>query len=211
MRYPPAKRFDGMILWWASLGGPQAIPGNYSVTLNVNGETESQPFKILKDPRSPSSMEDYRKQYAFVKEVRDKLSEAHETIIEIRDTREQLKNYEERTPDDDELKNLVHEIDSVISKIENKLYQTKNRSNQDPLNFPIKLTNKLGHLNALIGGSEYPPTKQAYDVKNELTKEINKELDAYKSVMQNEIPKFNELIRSKSIDAIILKQKKPVN
>ena len=154
MRYPPAKKFDGMILWWASLSGPQAIPGNYSVTLNVNGETESQPFKILKDPRSPSSMEDYRKQYAFVKEVRDKLSEAHETIIEIRDTRQQLKNYEERTPDDEELKKMVHEIDSVISKIENKLYQTKNRSNQDPLNFPIKLTNKLGHLNALIGVME---------------------------------------------------------
>lgn len=211
MSYPAAKKFDGMILWWASLNGPMAIPGDYTVSLNVNGKSESQPFKILKDPRSPSSMDDYKKQYSFVKEVRDKLSEAHETIIEIRDTREQLKNYEERTPDDKELKKMVHEIDSVMMRIENSLYQTKNRSNQDPLNFPIKLTNKLGHLNSLIGGSEYPPTKQSYDVKDELTKEINIELDAYQDVKQNLIPKFNEMIRSKAIDAIILKQKKPVN
>ncbi len=211
MMYPPAKKFDGMVLWWASLNGPKAIPGDYQVSLSVNGKVETQPFRILMDPRSPSSMADYQKQYAFVREVRDKMSEAHETIIEIRDMREQLKNYEERTPDDGDLKNKVHEIDSVLTRIEESLYQTKNRSNQDPLNFPIRLTNKLGHLNSLVGGSEYPPTQQAYEVRDELSKRIDHELRAFEDVKQNMIPDFNEIIRAKSIDAIITKTKKPVN
>ena len=157
------------------------------------------------------SPEDYRRLYTFVKSVRDKLTEAHETIIEMRDMREQLKNYQERNPDDQDIKKLGQEIDSTITIIENKLYQTKNRSGQDPLNFPIKLTNKLGHLNSLVGGGEYPPTKQAYDVKKDLEQKIDGELKAYEGVKQNMIPKFNQLIREKEIDAIILKKDKPVN
>jgi hypothetical protein len=97
-------------------------------------------------------------------------------------------------------------IDSMMMVIENELYQTKNQSRQDPLNFPIKLTNKLGHLNSLVSGGDYPPTTQAIEVKNVLTKEINDQLDLFKKIKANELPKFNQMVKEAKIDAIILKE-----
>ena len=209
MAYPDAKDFKGMILWWASLAGPKALPGTYEVQLTLDDQVVNSDFVILKDPRSESSDEDLKKQFAFMMDVRNKLTESHETIIEIRDIREQMKNYKERLPEDksyDDLRNKASEIDSVMSIVENELYQTKNQSRQDPLNFPIKLTNKLGHLNSLMQG-DYPPTKQAIEVKEMLEGLIDKQLADFKVIKDQELPKFNKMVKSKMIDAIILKEK----
>ena len=79
-----------------------------------------------------------------------------------------------------------------FGEIEKALYQTQNRSGQDPLNFPIRLTNKLGHLNSLVGLGDFPPTAQDVAVKNELTAEINKELEAFDKMVDEEISAFNK-------------------
>ncbi|HRI29017.1 MAG TPA: hypothetical protein PK715_13235, partial [Chitinophagales bacterium] len=160
MKYPNAKGFDGMILWWANLSGPTALPGKYKVRLTVNDKAQTQDFVILKDPRSTASPNDMQQQFTFVKEVCDKLTQVHQTIATIRDVRKQLSDYKERIKADDKLKDLLTQantIDSLMTTVEETLYQTKNRSGQDPLNFPIRLNNKLAHLNALIY-ADYPPT-----------------------------------------------------
>jgi photosystem II stability/assembly factor-like uncharacterized protein len=208
LRYPDAKTFDGMILWWASTSGPRAIPGEYTVRLSLGGETLEQRFNLLKDPRSSVTPEELKQQLDFQLVVRDKLSEAHQAIADIRDLRSQLKNFTGRLaaadPAGKELLDFSGKIDSIVTVVENELYQTKNRSGQDPLNFPIRLTNKLGHLNALISG-DYPPTNQSVDVKNALSAEIDKWLDQWKAVRQEMVPAFNRMVREKEVDVIRLK------
>jgi len=174
--------------------------------LRLNDEVLRQPFTILKDPRSKASDQDYALYTTFVAEIRDKITEAHETIIAIRDIRQQLNNYKARVPDDKDLKKEAGEIDSVMTKIEEALYQTKNRSNQDPLNFPIRLTDKLAYVSSMLGSGEYPPTEQAYAVKKELVEQIDAELKKFEKVKTEMIPAFNKMIRDKSIEAIILKK-----
>lgn len=210
MRYEDAKSFDKMILWWASLNGPKALPGAYEVQLTVGDVAQIVEFEILKDPRIETDDKGLKEQFDFLNEIKSKMSEAHEAIIEIRDVRSQLKNYTARLKKDDSTKAIFEKsmaIDSMMTVIENELYQTKNRSRQDPLNFPIKLTNKLGHLNSLVSGGDYPPTAQAIEVKNVLTKEIDNQLDLFKKIKMEELPKFNQLVRDAQIDAIILKEK----
>ncbi len=210
MRYEDAKSFDKMILWWASLNGPKALPGDYEVQLTVDDMVQNVEFEILKDPRIETNDKGLKEQFEFLNEIKSKMSEAHETIIEIRDVRSQLKNYTARLKKDDDSTKAIFEkasaIDSMMTVVENELYQTKNRSRQDPLNFPIKLTNKLGHLNSLVSGGDYPPTAQAIEVKNVLTKEINDQLDLFKKIKANELPKFNQMVKEAQIDAIILKE-----
>ncbi len=208
MEYPPAKRFDGMVLWWASTSGPEVPPGEYLLRMTVDSVVQEQPFVIEMDPRSESSVADLQRKFNFLKEVIDKVTEAHEAIIEIRDIRSQLNNYTKRLPEEEEydgLRDMATKIDSVMTDVEKALYQTKNRSSQDPLNFPIRLTNKLGHLNSLVRGGNFPPTDQAIEVKEVLSKEIDEELEKLKKVKSEELPKFNKLVREKAIDAIILK------
>ncbi|MFK8008922.1 MAG: WD40/YVTN/BNR-like repeat-containing protein [Saprospiraceae bacterium] len=209
MRYEDAKSFDKMILWWASLNGPKAMPGKYEVQLAVDDMVQNVDFAILKDPRIETDDRGLKEQFDFLNEIKSKMSEAHETIIEIRDVRSQLKNYTGRLKKDDLTKSIFEKanaIDSMMTVIENELYQTKNQSRQDPLNFPIKLTNKLGHLNSLVSGGDYPPTAQAIEVKNVLTKEIDDQLDLFEKIKANELPLFNQMVKNAQIDAIILKE-----
>ena len=207
MRYPDAKRFEGMILWWGSMSGPRAVPGAYKVVLKVDDVEQTSPFSILKDPRSPSNDDDFKAQFDFVKEVADKVSEAHDAIIDIRDVRKQLKHYQSRLKDKEAYKDildLAEQIDSSMTVVEEALYQTKNRSSQDPLNFPIRLTNKLAHLNSLTSGGNFKPTVQAIEVKKELTKMIDGQLDVLKLILERDVPVFNERMREASVDAVIL-------
>ncbi len=206
LQYKPAKRFDGMILWGGDLAGPRAVPGNYAVEIKSNDKIIRKPFTILQDPRSKTTPQDYTLYSDFVTGVRDKITEAHEAIISIRDIRKQLNNYKERIPTDDELKKEIGKIDSVITKIEEALYQTKNKSGQDPLNFPVRLTNKLAYLNSILGNGEYPPTEQAYAVRKELEALIDAELEKFDRVKKEMLPIFNQMVRDKGVDAIILKK-----
>ncbi len=210
LKYEPAEKFDGIILWWASLDGPKAIPGEYLVELCQGDNCQEQPFEVLKDPRSPSTLADYQEQYVFISEIRDKLTEMHRAIQDIKDVRGQMNDFEERLPADStyqEVKESMSEMDSIITMVEEALYQTKNRSGQDPLNFPIRLNNKLGHLNSLTGMGDYPPTDQAVELKEELTKEIDEWLGQFNEVMDSELPKLNQMIREQKIDVLRRKMK----
>ncbi|MEM8909647.1 MAG: hypothetical protein AAGD05_17495 [Bacteroidota bacterium] len=210
MRYPEAEKFKGMILWWASLNGPKAIPGNYRVQLKVDDQEEQVNFEIVKDPRIESSQADLQKQFDFMIAIRDKVSEAHQAIKDIRDIRQQLQHYRQRLSSDSTKQNIVEmatAIDSSMTVIEEALYQTKNRSRQDPLNFPIRLTNKLAHLISLTAIGDYAPTDQAIAVQKELTQLIDRELDQLKIIKTQRLPAFNAMMRSEAVDAVILKTK----
>ena len=214
MRYPDAKRFDGMIMWSGSMAGPKAVPGNYQVKLTVGDWSQTQPFKILKDPRSESTPDDLQAQFDFLLDIRNRVTEAHEAIIDIRKIKEQLKTFTEKVKDEESMKDVIAKgeaIDSVITKIENELYQTKNRSRQDPLNFPIKLTNKLAHLNSLNGRGDFRPTQQSYEVKEVLSKEIDAQLRKFQEVKDQDLPEFNRMVREKAVDTILLDKPKEVN
>ena len=206
-RYPDGKDFEGMILWWASLSGAKALPGKYKVALTVNGQTQEQEFEILKDPRSEVSASEMVAQFDFIKSVNEKVSEAHQSIKDIQTIRKQLKFYTERMEKDPQYKDLLEKaksIDKAMTEVEETLYQTKNRSNQDPLNFPIRLTNKLAHLNALMREGDYGPTQQALQVRDELTREIDKQLDKFNLIKSTDLPAFNRLIKQTDIEAIRL-------
>jgi DNA-binding FrmR family transcriptional regulator len=207
MTYDGAERLPGMILWWASLEGPRAIPGNYKVSLNVNGNEQSQPFTILADPRAESTIADMEKQFEFIKDVNKTMDKAHKSIKKIRNINGQLSAFQKQYRDDDNVKDLVEKAKSLeeqLSNIEKELYQTKNRSGQDPLNFPIKLTNKLGHLNSLVGMGDFAPTEQDVAVKNELTSKIEKQLEAFNTILNDEVKAFNAAFNSKQLNYLFV-------
>ena len=98
----------------------------------------------------------------------------------------------------------ANELKKQFTEIEEALYQTKNRSGQDPLNFPIRLTNKLGHLNSLVSMGDFAPTDQDIAVKNELTQKINKELNDFNNLVDTEIKAFNEAFNAKKLNYLFI-------
>ena len=209
MRYPDIKQFEGMVLWAGRSVAPRAVPGTYKVKLTVGKESQEAMFTILKDPRVEAAQEDLQAQFDFVWEVNQKVSEAHQAIIDIREIRKQMKGYTDMLKDNENAKEVLEKakaIDAEMTKVEEALYQTKNRSGQDPLNFPIRLTDKLGGVGALSNAGDVRPTKQAYEVKKELSQQVDEQLGSFKKIKEQELPAFNALIRQKAIDPIMIKE-----
>ena len=203
MRYDDAKGFDGLIMWAASLRGPKAAPGEYFVKLNVNSESMETNFTILKDPRSLSSNSDLKEQFGFLISIRDKINTIHKSIEEIRSTRNQLNDLKNKLDENHtEINVMIDEINTKISKIEKELYQTKNRSGQDPLNFPIRLNNKLAHLTSVASVGNFKPTDQMYDVRDELLILIDKELESWESIKSIDLEQLNTTIIKNNIQLI---------
>ena len=202
--YPSGTKFDGMILWWAGVGGPMALPGEYTAVMEYDGKKKERNFKVAKDPRSTATDADLEAQFTFIKEVQDKVSEAHQAIIDLRKVKAQVSDFQGRL-NKEAAKNVIMYGDSLITRleeVEKALYQTKNRSNQDPLNYPIQLTNKLAHLNSLAGIGSFRPTEQSYALKAELTAKVDAELAKYRETMEQMIPTYNRMVREAKLDLI---------
>ncbi|MXW15354.1 MAG: glycosyl hydrolase [Rhodothermaceae bacterium] len=204
-RYEDAESFDGLIMWAGNVRGPRAAPGTYRARLVTGEDSLETTFELRKDPRSGSSVEDLQMQFEFLIGIRDKLSEMHRAIKDIRAVRSQIRrvisNLDEEHAD---IKDAAEALIKKITAIEEMLYQTKNQSRQDPLNFPIRLNNKLAAVasNAAIG--DFRPTDQAVEVRDELVRQTDIELEALQVIFETDLPDLNEMIWQENIPAINL-------
>lgn len=207
MMYTGADRVKGMILWWASLNGPMALPGNYTVKLTVNGVSKLQDFSILKKPTTHASDTDLKQQFDFINSINAKMTEIHKALKNVKKVKAQVKTLKKSIQNKKKHKAMLDFADALVKKmtvIENNLYQTKSKSNQDPLNFPIKLNNKLGHLNSLSRIGDYKPTDQAIAFKNEITKQIDIELYNLYQLFNKDVKELNQKVKNSQIDFIQL-------
>lgn len=202
-----AERLPGMILWWANLGGAKAVPGTYQVHLTANGDTQTQTFNILADPRAEVSVADMQQQYDFITEINETVDAAHQSIKKIRKITAQLDAFTKQYKDNEATKELVEQAKTMkegFEAVEKALYQTQNRSNQDPLNFPIRLTNKLAHLNSLVSLDDFPPTAQDIAVKEELSAEIYTQLETFNKLVDEEMTAFNKAFNELNLNYLFL-------
>ena len=207
MMYPGAEKVKGMILWWASLNGPMALPGNYKVTLTVGKTSKSQNFTILKNPVSETTLADATAQFNFINDINTKVTEIHKALKNVKKVRNQINSLKKSMKGKEEHKDLLDYATALLKEmttIEEILYQTKSKSNQDPLNFPIRLNNKLAHLNSLTRIGSYAPTQQAIDFKNVINKEIDNELAKLYELFDNKVSVLNQKVKDSQIDLIQL-------
>ncbi|MEO8663317.1 MAG: glycosyl hydrolase [Bryobacteraceae bacterium] len=201
LRYPDAVKVPGMILWGGNTNGPLVVPGAYQVRLTLAGKSLTQKFEVKKDPRVAATEEDFRKQQALLLQLRDKFSQTSEAIKRIREVRTQLDAFAKRD-DAKEVAEAATALSKKLTGVEEELYQTKNQSSQDPLNFPIKLNNKLAALASTVASADAAPTAQAYVVQEEITTLINAQLAALEGLLKKDLPAFNKLARDKSVPAV---------
>jgi hypothetical protein len=165
---------------------------------------------VKKDPRLETTQADFQKQFDLLVKIRDKFSETTDAIIQIRDARRQVDDIVARVRDDPKGKAIADAGKSLKDKmaaIEEELYQTKNQSNQDPLNYPIRLNNKLAALGGVVASADAAPTDQANAVYEDLAAKINVQLQKLSEVMRTDLPQFNRVVREQDIPAVIIRQK----
>ncbi len=205
MRYEGFKEFPGMVLYSSPNRGPKAIPGRYIARLKIGADSIQQTFEIKKDPRLPNTPEDYQEQLDFLLEVRDKVSEAHQAMLDIATLKSDLKFLKSRLASKSNAQDILSMIDTIFNKtttIENNIHQTKNRSYQDALNYGIRINNRLAFLLADQQRGDFPPTDQAVEFKAEISAALDRELAALEEIFTLEISKLNQSIKEKDISII---------
>jgi photosystem II stability/assembly factor-like uncharacterized protein len=209
LRHQDASKFKGMILWAGNVNGPLVSPGRYQVRLAVGGKSQTRSFEVKKDPRLAATQADLDRQLALLLKIRDKLTETHDAISRIREVREQVKAVAERARTAGEgkaVQDAAAALTRKLTAVEEALYQTQNQSNQDPLNFPIRLNNKLASLAGAVASADAAPTRQSEEVYADLSGRIDAELARLRETLASDVPAFNALVKEHAVPAIVVKE-----
>jgi photosystem II stability/assembly factor-like uncharacterized protein len=202
MRYANARDFPGMIMWAASTRGPQAPPGRYEVRLTANGFTKSQDFQIVRNPAFTTVTDaDLQEQFKLARQISDRVTEANTAVIRIRNLKSQAA---ERAAKSSEpaVKTAATSFAERLTEIEGEIYQHRNQSSQDPLNYPIRLNNKLAALQGVVEGGDARPTDQSYQAFKELSGRLDKQLARLEAFVRSELPAFNKVLADHKLQPI---------
>ena len=205
MRYPDATSFDGIVLYSSNTRGPRAIPGDYWAQLVVGEDTVTQQFTIIKDPRLETTQEDFEAQFDFLITVRDKLSETHQAVIDIRSMRDDIEYLKGKLKKQDGTDNIVARLDDLdkeMTVIENELHETRNEARQDPLNFGIKLNNRLAYLATHESAGDFRPTDQAQEYLVEVSGQIDEQLVKLNTLWDESLPEINRMLKESDVQFI---------
>ena len=203
MRFPPAVTFEGMVLWSGNTQGPVAVPGTYQVRLTADGQTLTEKMVIEKDPRLDSvTIADLTEQFSLALQVRDALSQSNQIVILIRELKKQM-DERLKSNTDAALKTSLDAFRDKLSLIEEEVYQVRNRSGQDPLNFPIKLNNKIAALGSSIEHGDGKPTAASYEVFKLLKDRLAEQQSALDTVLNTDLPTVNKRLTDRSLKELV--------
>ncbi|HKK27860.1 MAG TPA: FlgD immunoglobulin-like domain containing protein [Gemmatimonadota bacterium] len=239
LRYPPATKFDGMVIWNGTTRGPLAPPGPYRVRLTADGQTRSAGFRVVADPRLEGvTAADLRAQFELASKIRDATDLAHRAVIQVRSLRRQLVERLASVTGEDsllaadttageggrgeswvtrqeaeaavaaagdaapELSSAARALIESQAGIEEALYQVQNRAVEDPLNFPIRLDNRLAALRRSLETGNARPTDAEVRVYGELRKELDGHIADLDATLSKELAAVNRALEARSLEPI---------
>ncbi len=208
MNYPPADKIEGQILWHGAVPGPRAAPGNYFYKIKADKDSAEGSFVIKANPVYKLSQQDYEDQFNFLITIRDKFNEMQKAQKNIRDVRKQINDFIDKQGKglDKDIKQQADTINKQMTAIEEALHQTKAKSGQDVLNFPIRLDDKISGLYDFAVSGNAAPAKQVKDAYTELSAQADEQLNKLKKILDEDLVKLNQMIREKSLPLIGLKK-----
>src|SRR5262249_33235789 len=207
LRYEGSSRVPRSPLWAGNTDGPIAIPGTYQVRLTVQGKSYTAPLEIKSDPRIKATQQDLEKQFDLLLKIRDRLTQTHDTINQIRDIRGQMAALNKRLegqPQAKPVSDAGKQLERKMIEVEEVLVQTKAKSNQDVLNYPIRLNNHLAALAGVVASAEGAPTQASYDVYDMLNKQLSEQLGKWNQILATDITAYNDVVHKQDVPAIVL-------
>jgi hypothetical protein len=208
MRYPDAKKVPNAVMWGGRHIGPKAVPGEYKVKVTLNGKSQTQSFNILKDPRINTTQSDFQDQFDLLMDIRNRTTEINEKILTIRSIKDQINTLtglmKESGFKDENVTKAGKELVKSLSTIEERLIQVKSKSRQDPLNYPIRLDNKIAALVGVVSSVDARPTAQSYDVLEDLVAQAQVHYKILNKVLTNDLYKFNNMVSEAAVPAVMI-------
>ncbi|MBI4471573.1 MAG: glycosyl hydrolase, partial [Acidobacteria bacterium] len=209
-RYPAI--FDipqGISQWGGGNTPPKVVPGTYQVKVTAGTWSQTQPLEVKSDPRQPAAISDYEEQLRFSREIVGKVKELYDVLLQLRDAKQQATQIGQRLESagfGNEAANAARALNERLGELEGELTQTQGQGGQDALNFPGRLDNQWLVLYSSVAAPDARPLRGAYQRYDDLKPELPKLLDRIRDIFNSDLAKFNELVRSKGAQPVILKK-----
>jgi hypothetical protein len=202
--YPGPTTFPGLVLWGATTSGPAAPPGTYQVRLTVDGRSQTQPLLVKRHPLRSATDAELQEQFDLAMRIRDKASEANNAVILIRSVKQQVSDRLAKSKDA-QLADAAGRLTSNLSSVEEAIYQVKNQSSQDPLNFPIKINNRIASLLRAVNTGDGKPIASIEPILRDLSSELKVQTDRLQQVLATDLPAVNVLAQKVGVEAVVVK------
>ncbi len=191
----------GLILWNGSTSPVLAAPGKYTAKVTIDKEVVSYPFEILADPNYKVSNADLKEQEQFLLEVAGSFSEIMKTLKGAKEMKSQIAAVQKKTKDSSFQASAKAVIES-LTKLEEALHQTKAKSGQDVLNFPIRLDDKIAGVFESAASGYVAPTKQVKETYLELKQQVDEQLKKYETIKKESVKALNDKVHQLAIPII---------
>jgi hypothetical protein len=206
LRYPDPETLKDVVVDDGTTDGPTAVPGAYAVRLTVGGQSVTQPFTIVKDPRVSTSQADFVKQFALASQVRDKLDTTSKTVLRIEEMQRQLDARITQTKSQPYASRVATAVAALRPKLEAiraELADVHSHADQSTLHYPVKLYNRLISLNAMVQSADAAPTQQHGEIYRDLANRVDAEIAKLKELEASEVAAFNKLMRELEVPAVM--------
>ena len=205
LHYEGPPRLAGVVSFGFGPRGPLASPGNYQVKFSAAGKTFTVPLEVKADPRLSTSQTDFEKQFELAAKISGRVKEDHIAVNQIRDLRGQLDELKKRVGDAPHKKEILaaaEDLDKKMTEVEGELAQVKSKSSEDNLNFPVKLSEKLGSLASAVESADTPPTQPEYEVFEVLSRQLDAQLAKWKEIQSKDLAALNDLMKKDNIPVV---------
>ena len=210
LRYDRAEGFEGLILWDATTQGPVAPPGNYQARITADGHTATQPFSIRRETHLLADVTDadLHREFQLAMQIRDTVSKANQAVVLVRGIKPQIKDRVNKLDSKTgPTAKALEALEQTLTAVEVQVYQVKNQSFEDPLNFPIMLNNKIASLQGIVESADTQPTDQTYEVFKLLSGKLDEQMNKLDTAVQKDLPRVNQMLQRQRLAPIEAKPK----
>ncbi len=211
MRHEGARRVEGESEAGRPMYVPIIPPGSYRVRLQVDDEAWEQSFEVLADPRVSVSQEDLERQHALLIAIRDKVSESSDAVATVRNVVGQVEYLVERadgSAGEEVVTEAAESLTEKLSAIEDELL-LGSLSSDTPMRgafYARGLRSRLASLGDTVGMADGAPTQQSNDVYEDLRTQIDAQLVALQSILEEDLEALNSIARELDLPPVVLRE-----
>ena len=203
LRYDDPVQIPGAFYAGLAPRGPIALPGAYTVKLTVDGQTQTVPLQLLRDPRVKGSEEGLRRKFALSVEVWHDTDALHRAVNDIRAVEAKVATLHKKLDGQAAQKRLLAQGDALVAtveRIERQLMQVDIKGSEGNLNFPDMLNEQIYAFAGNLEDADTAPTKQEVETYAGFHAQLEKQLDAWEVIKRTSLPSFTEQVKRVGID-----------
>ena len=211
LRYPEAEMLPDDPITEKSITGALAPPATYQVRLTVDGQSQTESFDVFVDPQVETTQEDLQAQFDLWQQVNAKITETHQAIKRLRQTRERVNGMAAAVADSsiaEQTKAAIQErakqISEQLNEVEGQFVQTDAKIAFDRIRLPTMLNAKLLNTISVIASADEAPPQQAYDVFDHLCTQVDVQLDKLDSILGENVADFNAAVQDANVPAVVI-------